>query len=172
LPAPDISTALQLLLREVPPSRLTTIVDVGANPVNEPPYHALRQLQACHIIGFEPEAKAFAALEAGRGPNETNFNLAVGDGQTRDLHLYLHESMTSIFPPYKPGLAAVSWERMGQVRGTTTLETVALDAVPGLAEFDMMKIDIQGAELLAFQGARQKLSNAVAVIVEMRYQRL
>jgi len=169
---PKAPGELQLLLDEIAPGRLTTIVDVGANPVNEPPYHQLRQLGACHVVGFEPEARAFAALEAARRPNETNYNLAVGDGGTRELHLYRHESMTSIFPPYLAGLKSVAWARMGLVRGATRLQTVALDEVAGLPPFDLMKIDIQGAEKLAFQGARRMLSQAVAVIVELRYQRL
>lgn len=167
-----IPAELALLLREAAPSRLTNIVDVGANPVNEPPYHLLRQIGAAHITGFEPEAVAFAALQAAAGPQETNYNLAVGDGKTRDLQLYVHESMTSIYPPYMPALKSVSWERQGQVRGAAAMETVALDAVPDLAPFDMMKIDIQGAEKLAFQGAKRMLKTAVCVIVELRYLRL
>lgn len=167
--APD---ELQLLLHEAAPSRLTTIVDVGANPVNEPPYSLLRALNACQVVSFEPEAKAFADLEKTRRHNEKNFNVAVGDGATRDLYLYRHETMTSIFAPYMPGLTALAWDRMGAVRGKTSMQTVALDKLPELPPFDLMKIDVQGAEKLVFQGARRSLAEAVAVIVELRYQRL
>ncbi|MGL4235471.1 FkbM family methyltransferase [Tabrizicola sp.] len=169
---PKAPAELQLLLDELKPSRITTIVDVGANPINEPPYHLLRQLNACHVVNFEPEAKAFAALQAAKRPNETNYNHAVGDGQTRELHLYRDEPMTSIFRPYMPGLTAVCRAKLGTIRGTEMMETVALDRVVGLPQFDMMKIDAQGAEKLAFIGAQRMLQSAVAVIVELRYQRL
>jgi FkbM family methyltransferase len=172
LPEPTAPPELALLLAEAAPSRLTTIVDVGANPVNEPPYHRLRQLDACHVVNFEPEAKAFAALQAAKRPNDTNYNLAVGDGQTRELHLYQDQSMTSIFRPYMAGLTAVCRAKLGALRGAALMETVALDRVAGLPPFDMMKIDAQGAEKLAFLGAPRMLQDAVAVIVELRYQRL
>lgn len=61
LPQPD---ALQtpayvaLLLAELAPERPTTIVDVGANPINEAPYSGLLQAGGCHVIGFEPQAEA------------------------------------------------------------------------------------------------------------------
>ena len=71
---------LRPLLAESPPSRLTTIVDVGANPVNEPPGRLLREIGACRIAGFEPEAKAFAALQKAKGPNEVYYNQAIGAG--------------------------------------------------------------------------------------------
>lgn len=170
--SPKAPAELALLLKEARPSRLTTIVDVGANPVNEPPYHQLRALGACHVVNFEPEAKAFAALEAAKRANETNYNLAVGDGQLRELNLYRDESMTSIFKPYTAGLKSVCREALAEVRGAAQLETAALDRVPGLTHFDMMKIDAQGAEKLAFIGAQRLMRDAVAVIVEMRYQRL
>jgi FkbM family methyltransferase len=163
---------LALLLSEIRPSRLTTIVDVGANPVHEPPYHLLRDVGACHVIGFEPEAEAFARLETARRPNETNFNLTVGDGKPHRLHLYRQQSMTSIFPPYKAGLRALGWDSIGKVRDSVETPTVALDRLAGMPPFDLMKIDIQGGETLAFRGARKLLMSAVAVIVELRYHRL
>jgi FkbM family methyltransferase len=168
----EVPKELQLLIAEIPPSRLTTIVDVGANPVNEPDYRLLRDIGACRVVGFEPEAKAFAALERARRPNETYFNLAIGDGQTRDLQLYRYQMMTSIYRPYLPGYKAVGWEGVGEVRGQVSLPTRALDDIPDLPPFDLLKIDIQGAEKLAFQGARRGLMSAVAVIVEQRYLRL
>ena len=172
MPELDPPNDLKLLLAEIVPSRLTTIVDVGANPVNEPAYKMLRDLQACHVVGFEPEAKAFAALDRTKRPNETNFNHAIGDGQTRDLNLFRYPTMTSLFRPYLPAYKAVGWEGVGEVRGQAPMETKALDDIDDLPAFDLLKIDIQGAEKLAFQGARRVLMNAVAVIVEQRYLRL
>lgn len=163
---------LELLLMHAAPTRKTTIVDVGANPVNLPPYDLLRRLDACNVVGFEPEETAFAELEKARRHNETNFNLAVGDGRKHTLNLYVNEYMTSIFEPNLPGLAAVGMSRRGRVRGSVVLDTVSLDTLPGLPEFDLLKIDVQGAENLVFEGARQKLQSAVAVIVELRYHRL
>lgn len=163
---------LALLLAEIPPLRPTSIVDVGANPVHLPPYDLLRKLNACHVVGFEPQPEAFAALEQARQPNETYFNLAIGDNTTHDLHIYRAEGMTSIFRPNLPGLRSVGMERFGKVLRSVPMQTVALDSIDDLPAFDLLKIDIQGCEKLAFQGARRVLGTAIAVIVELRYLRL
>lgn len=171
---PDLETldALTLLLKEIPTPRLTTIVDVGANPVHVPPYASLRDKGACRVIGFEPGAAAFAALKKTERPNETYLPYAIGDGQTHDLLLYRLPEMTSLFAPYLPSYTAIGWESASAVTGKASMPTKALDDMADLPPFDLLKIDIQGAELLALQGAQRSLAQAVAVVVELRYMRL
>jgi FkbM family methyltransferase len=168
-PAAD---ALGLLLAELAPARLTTVVDVGANPINPAPYSALLKRGGAHVVGFEPQAEAFAALQAAKGPNETYFPLAVGNGGPLRLQLFASSGLTSIFKPYLAGLKAIG--RLGWARraGEAELTGVALDEVAALPPFDLLKIDIQGAEVMVFQGAERVLRAAVAVIVELRYFRL
>lgn len=163
---------VRLLLRDLPFDRTTTIVDVGANPIHAPPYGRLLAAGAVHVVGFEPQAAAFAALQARKGPHETYFPHAVGDGGPVTLNLFRHSGMASTLMPYLPGHIAVLPRSTATVLGRENLQTVALDDMPDLPPFDMLKIDIQGGELAVFSHARRVMAQAVAVIVELRYHQL
>ena len=50
-------------------TRLTAIVDVGANPIEgDPPYVEMLHAGLCTLTGFEPQPEALAALEREKGP--------------------------------------------------------------------------------------------------------
>lgn len=161
-----------LLLAAFPLPRPTSIIDVGANPINEAPYSALLRAGACHVTGFEPQPDAFAELERIKGALETYHPHAIGDGSTQTLHIYANSGLTSIFPPHLPGLRALGRRRWSRVLQRIDMKTLTLDAIPNLAPCDMLKIDIQGGEKLVFDNATRVLTDAVAVIVELRYMQL
>lgn len=163
---------LPWLLGALSPARKTTIVDVGANPLYAPDYAELLRLGACNVIGFEPQAAAFAALQKTKGAHETYYPFAVGTGAPLNLRIYKSSGMTSIFDPYVPTMKMIDEMGMARVRETVAMETVALDQTTDLPEFDLMKIDIQGAENLVFQGAERVLQGCISVMVELRYMRL
>jgi hypothetical protein len=49
----------------IQPARLTSVVDVGANPIDgDPPYKAMLQRRLCTVVGFEPQDEALAVLNA------------------------------------------------------------------------------------------------------------
>lgn len=163
---------LTWLLAALAPARKTTIVDVGANPIYAPDYAELLRVGGCKVVGFEPQAAAYAALQKNKGADETYFPFAVGTGETLSLRIYKSSGMTSIFDPYVPTMAMVNEMGMARVRETISMDTVALDQATDLPAFDLMKIDIQGAENLVFQGAERVLKGCIAVMVELRYMRL
>lgn len=163
---------IALLLAEMPLPRPTSIIDVGANPITEVPYATLLRGGACHVTGFEPQPEAFAELQRIKGPFETYHPDAIGDGSTQTLHIYAISGLTSIFPPHHPGLRALGRPRWGRVLQRIPMQTRALDDIAGLAPCDLLKIDIQGGEKMVFDHATRVLSEAVAVIVELRYMQL
>ena len=150
-------------------ARKTRIVDVGANPLDDPPYGPLLRAGGCSVIGFEPQKDAFAQLIATKGPDETYLPFAVGDGSTKTLHINRSSGMTSVFPPNQAALRAISLARWGKLVGSEEMQTVAIDADDRVGPFDLMKIDIQGGEVDVFKGAEAALKAATAVIVELRY---
>jgi len=176
MPVHDVQSPLAphaaLLLSELSLPRPTTILDVGANPINDCPYAPLLAAGGCHVIGFEPQAQAFAALQASKGPNETYHPHAVGDGNTHTLHIYSGSGFTSLFPPHLPATRLMGGRRWAKVIERVPMQTVALDAVADLAPFDLLKIDIQGGEAMVFDNARRAMAETVAVIVELRYLQL
>lgn len=168
----SLAPHLALLRAALPLPRLTSIIDVGANPINEAPYSALLRDGGCTVTGFEPQPEAFAELQRIKGPLETYHPHAVGDGSTQTLHIYASSGLTSIFPPHLPGLGALGRPRWSRVLQRIQMQTLALDAIPDLAPCDLLKIDIQGGEKLVFDNATRVLSSAVAVVVELRYMQL
>jgi hypothetical protein len=76
--------------------------------------------------------------------------------------------MTSLF---EPNFAVLDWfngfSAWSQVKEKVPVQTRRLDDVVEIAALDMLKIDVQGAELMVFNGARQKLGRAVAVHTEV-----
>ena len=126
-----------LLVADLPLPRRTTIVDVGANPINEIPYQTLLKGGGCQVIGFEPQPEAFAKLQQIKSPNETYHPHAVGDGKTHRLHIYRSGGFTSLFLPHLPSAKLYGGKRWTRIVESIDLETVALDSLPNLAPFDM-----------------------------------
>lgn len=171
-PLPDLPPAARLLLRKLPFPRKTAIVDVGANPVTPAPYTPLLRAGGCTVTGFEPQPDAFAALQGMKGPDETYFPFAVGDGGRHDLHIFKDGGFTSLFPPYAPTYRSIARQRWSQLRSVEPIDTVALDDMPDLGPCDLLKIDIQGGEKMVFDHAVRSLAQTMAVVVELRYLQL
>ncbi|APE43382.1 hypothetical protein BOO69_08110 [Sulfitobacter alexandrii] len=151
------------------------IVDVGANPVNVPDYAELLAIGACEVWGFEPEPEAFAALKAQAGANTHVIQRAIG--KTGKGKFYPHRS-TGLGSTLKMDAASVSYlGRPGwhanQGEGTE-IDLIALDDMPTgeLPRPDLLKIDIQGGELDVLESAQETLSEAIAVITEVRFAQM
>ena len=81
-------------------SRLTHVVDIGANPIEgTPPYKPLLDAELCRVTGFEPQASALAELNRKKGAYETYLPYAVGDGREHSLNLCAYSGWTSLFVP-------------------------------------------------------------------------
>lgn len=164
-----LAAHLRVLVEGLGAERLTRIVDVGANPINPPPYQDLLKAGQCEVVGFEPQAEALAELHKTMGPHETYLPYAVGDGSRKTLRLYASGGFTSVFEPDLGAMGFLGKPNWGKVNGEVPLDTVALDACPEVGPFDLLKIDIQGGEVAVFEGARRLLSTALCVITEVRF---
>lgn len=164
---------IPILLDGLSCARQTRILDVGANPINEPPYKLLLDAGACHIWGFDPHPGAFRALEEAKGEHETYFQLAVGAGRTETLNIYRGSGYTSIYKLREATKRLFGPEGgMTQLRVEQSLDTVTLDSIAELPRPDLLKIDIQGGELDVIANGRDKLSEAVCIIIEMPFLQL
>lgn len=165
--------ALDLLLGEMAMARRIRIVDVGANPRGEKaPYAGLLATGACDVVGFEPNPQAFAGLASEGSDHTTYLPFAVGDGTDTEFKIYKDDSMGSVYDPYLPGTGLIPFRNWHQIVDRVPMKTVALDQSPQILPFDLLKIDIQGGEIDVFRGGAERLRDAVAVIVELRYFRL
>ena len=165
-------SALALLRAELPFDRLTRVVDVGANPLlDAAPYAGLLRLGGCQVVGFEPQEAAFAALQRDKGPNETYFPHAVGDGSAQTRHRDASQGFAAVFPP-NPEARIIATGPWQEITAKVPFQTVRLDDLDTLGAVDLIKIDIQGGEAAVLTHATRALAEAVAVITEQRYFRL
>lgn len=169
LPSPE-----QTLLALLRPQRPTAVVDVGANPIDgETPYHSLLANRICTVTGFEPQPAGLESLNQRKSDLETYLPYVIGDGSRQTLHVTAMPGMTSLFEPNFPVLdwfnGFSEWSRVQQ---KVPVQTHRLDDLAEIAAIDMLKIDVQGAELMVFRGAQEKLRRAVAVHTEVCFLHL
>ncbi len=150
--------------------RRTEVLDIGANPLDEPVYTPLLKTGLCSVQGFEPQPDAFAKLQASKGELETYHPYAVGDGNTANFNIYGQSGLSSVFE-----LDMESIEFLGRSKRAARLldkfevKTHRLDDIPELRHPDLLKIDVQGAEVMICESGPTLLKDVMAVVTELRY---
>lgn len=160
-----------LLNNLIRPARLTSVVDVGANPIDgEPPYKAMLQRRLCTVVGFEPQDEALAVLNARKSDLESYYHYVVGNGHKAKLRLCRLPGMTSLLLPDQNVLSHFAkFAEWGSVVSEHPVQTRRLDDIAEVQDLDFLKIDVQGSELAVFGSARQKLKQAVAIQTEVSF---
>lgn len=171
-PAVANDAMLLALVHELKGRRLT-IIDVGAQnlPYEGHVYQALCVPSIPHrIIAFEPLLDRMhdrKALE--NGGSIEMLPHAVGDGTQQMLHVNNEDATSSLFP-----LNEEFDSQFKHLSGLRTLrrepiETRRLDDVLPTNSVDFLKLDVQGAELLALRGAEQTLARTAVVHCEVEF---
>jgi FkbM family methyltransferase len=160
--------ALLSLLR---PAHLTHVVDVGANPIDgTPPYKNMLSQGLCTVTGFEPQAAALDELIQRKGPLETYLPQALGAGGLATLNVCQYSGWTSLLQPNTAALNVFpQFQPNAKVIERIQVLTHKLDDISEVRPFDLLKIDVQGAEMDVFHGATQHLKNAVAIHTEISF---
>jgi FkbM family methyltransferase len=164
----------EFLIDILRPERLTAVVDVGANPIDgQPPYRPLLAARLCKVIGFEPQPKALAELNARKSAAETYLPYVIGDGMPGTLRVCSAPGMTSLLRP-DPNMAMYfrGFESWGRVVEEQPVQTRRLDDVTEIAHLDFLKIDVQGAELTVIRNSARQLERAVAIQAEISFMQL
>ncbi|MEX0370931.1 MAG: FkbM family methyltransferase, partial [Tateyamaria sp.] len=160
----DLATALA-------PPHPVAIVDVGANPLDNPPYAPLADAGLATLLGFEPQPDAHALLNDAAPDHATFVNAAVGAKGDAHLHLYGSQSgLASLYMLRRDTLRYLRrFQGLPDKAETLPVTVEPLDDLDAVERIDLLKLDVQGAELDVIRGGRAKLPNATAVIVELRY---
>lgn len=148
-----------------------TIVDVGAAALDKAdPYHVLAERTASHIIGFEPDNKTCAALNAAGKLRHSYFPFAIGAGGPAKLHVTASGANSSLYAPNADLLRHFSaLSGLLEVKHVSQVETHRLDNVVSSPEIDFLKIDVPGGELDVLTGAARLLPTALAVELEVEF---
>jgi FkbM family methyltransferase len=164
--------SLYELLPALPP---LTVLDIGAlEHPDQPPRHAhLIDNGRARVIGFEPDAEACEALNRRYGPPHRFLPQFVGAGGPATFHRTNWPDTSSLYRPNTPLLELFTGlaECMTVVQ-LAPVETTRLDDVPEAAPVDYLKIDVQGAELDVFNGARLAIGTALVIQTEVAFVEL
>jgi FkbM family methyltransferase len=163
-----MSDALLSLLQ---PAHLTHVVDVGANPIDgTPPYKNMLSQGLCHVTGFEPQESALHELIQRKGPLETYLPQVLGAGGLATLNVCQYSGWTSLLRPSTAALNVFpQFQPNAKVLEQIQVLTHKLDDISEVRPFDLLKIDVQGAEMDVFHGATEHLKNAVAIQTEISF---
>lgn len=147
------------------------VIDVGAMKVGEDDaYSRLVAACDCEVVGFEPVAAALERLRAMAEPGRTYLPHVVGDGSRQVFHETSAPMTSSLFEP-DPAVFE-RFQALGEaltVVNRTPVDTVRLDDIPEVAGADYLKLDVQGAELMALGGATETLKGVVAIHTEVEF---
>jgi FkbM family methyltransferase len=159
------------LVNLVHPDRLTSVVDIGANPIDgDTPYKEMLQRRICRLVGFDPQPDVLTRLNAVKTDLETYLPYAVGDGEDHSLKICRGVGFASLFQPDEKVLTHFPrFSELGRVVNEIRLATRRLDDIAEISEIDFLKIDIQGSELSVFKGGRLRLARAVAIQTEVSF---
>lgn len=154
----------------LPPLPRLKIVDVGAMMTSKDaePYAALVSAVPCDVIGFEPVAAEFEKLENLKEPNRRFLPYFIGDGSTQTFHECNFTMTSSLF---EPNMALVDkFLNLGElmrVTRTYPVQTKRLDDIPEIKGTDLLKLDVQGGELLVLGGAVETLKDVLVIETEV-----
>ena len=156
-----------------------TIFDVGAH-YGETASEFIRLFPRSHIFAFEPDEKNWSHLKQrfGNEPRIELSHMAVGqkDGRTL-LHRNNYDATHSVLRINTQEINR--WADANDVRedGAEEVEQLTLDtfcSTSDLSNVDILKLDIQGGELMALQGIEDKLSKQAvgAIFCEVEFRQL
>jgi FkbM family methyltransferase len=153
------------------PRRLTSVVDIGANPIDgDPPYKEMLRQRICRVTGFDPQPDVLTRLNASKSDLETYLPYAVGDGGTHTLKICHGAGFASLLQPDEKVLTHFpGFSELGKVVSEIQLVTRRLDDIAEISELDLLKIDVQGSELSIFKNGRTRLATAMAVHTEISF---
>lgn len=150
------------------------VVDVGASDVSaaeRPAYEALIAAGLGRLTGFEPNPAEFAKLP--QTSSRRYFPYAIGDGADAVLNVTRKPGFTSTLAPnFEVAGRVANFARAMRVVETHQFETKRLDEIAEIERIDWLKIDIQGGECAAFDGAARLLSDSLCVHTEVCFLEL
>ncbi len=161
----DITTVLGDTLPEI------TIVDIGAMDIGgEMPFQSLLDRGLARLIGFEPVTEECEKLNGQAAANMRYVPNFIADGSVRPFYLTRTSMSSSLYEPNTPFLDHFqNLEPYMQVAQTINVQTRRLDDIAEIGDVDLLKSDVDGAELDVFQGASRVLRDALVVQTEVHF---
>lgn len=149
-----------------------TVVDIGASELEgEPaPYKHLLESGRATVFAFEPDNGARASLSQQNRKGLITLPHFIGDGEPATFYQTNNVYTGSLFAPNTDLLSKfLNLAEMTELVSTSLVQTARLDDLAEIANFDYLKMDIQGAELSALRGASEKLKHCLVIHTEVAF---
>lgn len=164
-PSPQIDALDDVLDHPVPS---LTILEIGFRPEQRHRHRPLVATGRAHLVGIEADPLAIAARNIPGSPHHW-VRAILGDGQPGTLHITRDPACTSLLEP-DPDLAD-AFTSLGSsapsgryhVQEKLPVQTTRLDDITPLPAPDLIRIDIQGAELAALEHGPSSLEHALII---------
>ena len=168
MPKRNVSALVDLLRLD----ETINIADIGASVINEAPvYKELVTKGLGHLFAFDGDERHIEKLRNLYGSAATILNCFLGDGNEHTAH-FCHENsgMTSLLKPSKKALEFFNgFTSFGEVLKQEKVATKKLDDVSEIDSLHFIKMDIQGSELNVLENGMKKLSDCVAIQLEISF---
>ncbi len=156
-----------------PEDFLINILDIGAALSEVPPYHKIIEGRKGKIIGFEPDLTECEKLNQTYGAPHQFFPYFVGNGLPATFYETTWNLTGSLFEPNSSLLG--KFQHLLEVVtlvNTHPVETKTIDSILEIESVDLIKIDVQGAELMVFENATRILPNTLVIQTEVEFVEL
>lgn len=174
----DVSiSALCKEIRSVYPPLQFSILEIGAvpptNKSSESFHQLLTEFPGTKVHAFEVDKDVCSRLNTNAIPGMQFHAMAIGSKrENRPFYITNHPMCSSLYPPNHELISQFNNMEASLLRETTTIDTISIDEfvdAEEIREVDFIKIDIQGAELDAFSGAKKSLAGTVAIVTEVEF---
>jgi FkbM family methyltransferase len=150
------------------------IIHIGAYEGEE--IRVYREMGIVNVLFVEANPQVFARLQQKMAgfPEVRVANYALCDriGWV-DLHIAAHEQSSSILSPNPHSNQTVYTREISSIQvEATTLDTLLAELQLIPEDYNLLNLDIQGAELLALQGATQTLQGIDGINLEVNYEEI
>jgi FkbM family methyltransferase len=149
------------------------VVDVGAMQEGEDRYAGLVAHGLARVTGFEPNPGQFHVLSTRQEPYRY-LPFCLGDGNPATMHAARYPGCSSLYEPDPAVIDLFTGMDTGaggnfHIFKTLILETHRLDDVPDLGRVDLMKLDVQGAELDVLRHGTAVLGSTLVLECEVEF---
>ena len=165
----------QILLKDAISVALPTIeiMDIGAMFEDTDRYFPLISQGLGRVTGFEPNAESLELLKKREGPYKY-LQYFLGNGEEATFHITRYPGCSSLLEPNDQLInlfSTISTKLEGnfEVIETMNVETIRLDDIDEIELPDLLKIDVQGAELMVMENATNTLANALVLETEVEF---